>query len=228
MRAMIEAVKQHRLRREREEIDKGDWAEHGPESLSLRPALRLAHPSGFRRASAMVNRAGDGSDFAIFVATLLHAIGAHVRLTLGCAKNVTIPPPPPDGPPWIVAAHHEAVAAQPWRGEAVQVCQLNAEVRLGRNPQKISNWVRTWLPGSRWLGKTYRYRLDREGYAWLNLDWVDGSRVQRPGVPFKPLESATTYYPHEMRWETAGEEVDSNGQPALKWSPVETLKMGMR
>ena len=35
MRAMIEAVKQHRLRREREEMEKGDWAIHGAESLSL-------------------------------------------------------------------------------------------------------------------------------------------------------------------------------------------------
>ena len=79
MRAMIEAVKQHRLRREREEIDKGDWAEGGAEGLSLRPTWRTAHPPSVRKASAMVNRGGDGSEFALFVATLLQSIGAHVR-----------------------------------------------------------------------------------------------------------------------------------------------------
>ena len=228
MRAMIEAVKQHRLRREREEIEKGDWADSGPESLTLRSKARLAHPTSVRKASAMVNHAGDGSDFAIFVATLLHAIGAHVRVSLGCSRNVTIPPAAPDGPPWVVAAHQARVAAEPWRGEAVQVCQTFAEVRLGRNPQKISTWVRTWLPGSRWLGKQYHYRLDRDGYAWLNLDWIDGASVQRPGAPFKPFETATIYYPHELRWETEGDVLDSLGQPKLKDAPIEALKMGVR
>ena len=228
MRAMIEAVKQHRLRREREAIERGDWAEHGPESLAMRPGWRQAHPSSVRRASAMVNHAGDGSDFAVFVATLLHSIGAHVRLSLGCSKNITIPPPPPDGPPWAVAAHHAAVAAEPWRGETTQVCQLSAEVRLGRNPQKIQSWVRTWLPGSRWLGKTYFYRYDREGYAWLNLDWIDGAPLQRPGAPIKQFESTTIYYPHDLQWETEGEQLDSTGQPKPRNAPVEALKMGVR
>lgn len=176
----------------------------------------------------MVNHGGDGSDFAIFVATLLHSIGAHVRLSHGCARNVTIPPPPPDGPPWVVAAHRKTAAAEPWRGERAQVCQLHAEVRLGRNPSKIATWVRTWLAGSRWLGKTYRYRLDRDGYAWLNLDWIEGERLQRPGAPYKPFEQTTLYYPHERRWETEGEEFDSSGLPKLPSAPVEQLKMGVR
>jgi len=228
MRAMVEAVKQHRLRRERAEVDKGDWAEHGAESLSLRAGMRHEHPASIKRASAMVNRGGDGSDFAIFVASLLHAIGAHVRLSLGCSKNVTIPPPTPDGPPWVVAAHAAAVAAEPWRGEVTSVCQLHAEVRLGRTPSKMATWVRTWLPGSRWLGKVYHYRLDRDGYAWLTLDWIDGNRGQRPGAPYKPYESATIYYPHELRWEVEGEEFDSNSQPKLRYATVEALKMGGR
>ena len=101
-------------------------------------------------------------------------------------------------------------------------------MRLGRNPPKIATWVRTWLPGSRWLGKTYRLRMDREGYAWLNLDWVDSSRVQRPGAPFKPFEHTILYYPHELRWEVEGEPLDSFGQPKLRVAPVETLKMGVR
>ena len=112
--------------------------------------------------------------------------------------------------------------------EASQVCQLSCEVRLGRNPQKIATWVRTWLPGSRWLGKAYAYRLDREGYAWLNLDWIDSSRVQRPGAPLKPFQALTIYYPHELRWETEGELTDSHGQPKPRYAPVEVLKMGIR
>ena len=54
-------------------------------------------------------------------------------------------------------------------------------MRLGRTPSKIAAWVRQGLPGSRWLGKSYAYRTDGEGYVWLNLDAIDGHRVQRPG-----------------------------------------------
>ena len=153
-----------------------------------------------------------------------------MRLSFGCSRNVTIQPPVPEGqPPWVVAAHHQAIASglSAWT-EASQVCQLSCEVRLGRNPQKIATWVRTWLPGSRWLGKAYAYRLDREGYAWLNLDWIDSSRVQRPGAPLKPFQALTIYYPHELRWETEGELTDSHGQPKPRYAPVEVLKMGIR
>ena len=46
-----------------------------------RPARPSAVLFPLRKASSTVNHAGDGSEFALFVATLLHAIGAHVRLS---------------------------------------------------------------------------------------------------------------------------------------------------
>ena len=73
-----------------------------------------------------------------------------------------------------------------------------------------------------------RYRLDREGYVWLNLDWVDGSRLQRPGAPFKPFDTLVTYYPTALLWETDGEEFDSSGVPKPRKAPVESLRMGTR
>ena len=38
----------------------------------------------------------------------------------------------------------------------------------------------------------------------------------------------TIYYPHELRWEIEGEPDDSAGQPKLRASPVETIRMGVR
>jgi len=220
MRAMIEAVKQHRLRREREEIEKGDWSDLGPEPIAMRAGWRSAHPATLRKASAMVNHGGDGNDFAMFVATILHSFGARVRLSIGCSNNVTVSRVRYDDPPWVSGAGGPSL---------VHACQMFAEVRLGRNPAKIATWVRTWLPGSRWLGKAYHYRLDREGYAWLGLDWIDGSRVQRPGAPIKSFDSSMTiYYPDAFEWETEGEVADSAGMPKPKSAPAESVRMGVR
>ena len=63
---------------------------------------------------------------------------------------------------------------------------------------------------------------------WLNLDWVDGNRVQRPGVPFKAYDSLTTYYPFSLTWEVEGEEFDSSGRPRPSTTPVESVRMGTR
>ena len=65
-------------------------------------------------------------------------------------------------------------------------------------------------------------------YAWLSLDWIDGGGVQRPGAPFKPFDSTTIYYPHELRWEVEGQDTDSQGQAKLKVAPLEMIKMGVR
>ena len=114
-------------------------------------------------------------------------------------------------------------------GEPSTVCQLFAEVRLGRAPSKVGGWVRQWLPGSKWLGKTYHYRTDAEGYVWLNLDAVDGpNRPQRPGVPYKDFDTWTTFTPGSLVWEVEGSEIDSAGQPHLRHSPQQALLMGVR
>ena len=227
MRTMVEGVKQHRLRREREEVEHGDWSDLGPENLVHRTTLRSSVPD-LPPATSLVNAGGDGNDFAVFIATLLLAVGAHARVTLGCSPDVTLPPPAPDGPPWAVAAHEAALAADPpaWPDKG-HVCGMFAEVRMGKVPMKLVAWVRTLLPGSKWLGKAYHYRLDRHGYVWLNLDWVDTQRVQRPGVPYKPYATQTTYYP-SLLWETEGLEVDSAGAPKPKHSPSEALLIGVR
>lgn len=226
MRAMVEAVKQHRLRREREEMERGDWADLGAEDLALRAGWRTAHPPALRSAEALVNRGGDGNEFALFVASLLQAIGARVRVAIGCSRNVTVPPPEADGLPWASFA----VLPQATAGGADQtvVCQALTEVRLGRNPTKVGAWVRAWLPNNKWLGRRFHYRLDREGYVWLNLDWVDGGRLQRPGVPYKKFDSSlVTYYPGAtpLMWEVDGEELDSAGVPKPRKAPVESLRI---
>jgi len=180
----------------------------------------------------MVNFGGDGSDFAIFVATILQTIGAHVRLSLGCTKNASMPEATAASSRYRASLWaYSSVDGPSWRGshgDSFQACQMFAEVRLGRNPSKILTWVRTWLPASRWLGKEYRYRLDYNGYAWLNLDWVDSSRLQRPGTAFKSFDSMTIYYPSSLRWETEGDYVDSLGHPKLQVSAAESLRMGTR
>jgi len=231
MRAMVEAVKQHRLRHEKAELGRGDWAAFKAERLALRPSWRQQWPSlkGLKPAEAMVNAGGDGNDFALFVASLLHAAGAKVRLSIGCAHNVLLPTAPAEGaPPWERAAYNAARAADPSEGLPATVCQLFAEVRLGRAPSKMAAWVRQVLPGSRWLGKAYSYRLDVQGYAWLNLDAIDGHRGQRPGAPYKAFASTTTFYPGSLVWEVDGGETDSAGQPCLKHSPHEKLQIGVR
>ena len=101
-------------------------------------------------------------------------------------------------------------------------------MRLGREPSKMAAWVRQVLPGSQWLGKAYSYRLDVQGYAWLNLDAIDGHRGQRPGTPYKAFATATTFYPGSLVWEVEGDETDSAGQPRLKHSPHEKLQIGVR
>ena len=195
MRAAIEAVKQHRLHREREEMERGDWSDLSAEPLSLRAGWRSAYPT-LRSVNTLINVGGDGNDFALFVSAVLQAIGARVRLSVGCSKNATLLDAEPRTSSWASAAMQAKLAAT-WRTDGIQVCQMFAEVRLGRDPSKIKAWVRAWLPGSKWLGKAYHYRLDQEGFVWLNLDWVDGSRLQRPGVPFKDFDWTTTYYTAE-------------------------------
>jgi len=187
----------------------------------MRTQLRVAHPT-VRRFGAFVNVGGDGNEFAIFVASLLHAIGAHVRLSVGCSSNVTVVgSKPPEVSRWSMSSSAAT-------SDGVHACHMFAEVRLGRNPAKLTPWARTWLTGSRWLGKSYSYRHDREGYVWLNLDWVDSSRVQRPGVPFKAFDTLTTYYPFSLTWEIEGEEFDSAGRARPRITPVESLRMGTR
>ena len=232
MRAMIEAVKSHRLRAEREAIERGDGSDAHPEPVGRRPTWRQAHPVAIPKASGLVNVGGDGSDFALFVATVLHSIGAQVRLTIGCSANATLQDgaggsgssaeADGGGGGGSAASSHQAQRF----GHA---CQMFAEVRLGRHPAKLTAWVRTYLPGSRWLGKSYKYRLDRDGYVWLGLDWIDGARLQRPGAPIKAFDaSMTSYYPQKLEWETEGEEVDSKGTPKPKRAPIESLRMGVR
>ena len=104
MRAMVEAIKQHRLRREREELGRGDWAALKAEGLALRPSWRQQWPSpeDLKPAEGLVNVGGDGNNFAIFVASLLHAVGAKAR-----------PPPSPLAPPASALAPPASALAPP-------------------------------------------------------------------------------------------------------------------
>jgi len=227
MRTLVEAVKQHRLRKEREAAEQTDWSELGPEPLHHRQDLRSPYPAP-EPAYSHVNVGGSGNDFAVFVATLLQAIGAHVRISSGCSSNATLPATKPDDPPWVLAASQARAAASPWLGDPAQICHLFTEVRLGKQPSKIVGWVRAALPGSTWLGRHYHYRLDGDGYAWLNLDWIDSHRTQRPGAPYKHCDTLATYHPSSLTWEIEGSALDSAGQPRPEYAPVHTLNMGLR
>ena len=248
MRAMIEAVKQHRLRRERAEVEQGDWADSGPEPIGLRLQAKSDY-SLLRASESLVNVGGDGNDFAIFIASFLQALGARVRVAIGCTSNFSsaksaIPIQAASSLPLTMTA---SVMELEHRH-----CQRFAEVRLGRNPAKVRSWVRSWLPGNRWLGKSYYYRQDLEGtpasrlsrrvcppdfdspcylvagYVWLNLDWIDGDSIPRPGVPYKPFEFVVTYYPSALIWEVDGEEADSSGNPKARNPVVDAIQMGIR
>ena len=88
--------------------------------------------------------------------------------------------------------------------------------------------MRSWLPGSRWIGKTYHYRQDVDGFVWLNLDWIDSHRVQRPGAPYKEFDEQTIYRPSALVWEAEGDETDSSGAARLRFSPTNSLHIGSR
>ncbi|EOD08152.1 hypothetical protein EMIHUDRAFT_453175 [Emiliania huxleyi CCMP1516] len=192
MRTIVEAVKQHRLRRE------GGRERGEPEPLTHRPALASARPL-LPAADHLVNAGGDGNKFAIFIACLMQLLGAQV-------------------------APLEAALLRGETEEVRPVCQLLAEVRLGKRPSRLSAWVRAALPRSRWLGRTYHYRVDADGFVWLNLDWLDAQQgVQRPGVPYKAFERQTVYYPAEGRWEE--EEGEAEGRPRAKHWSVHSIKM---
>ena len=104
MRAMVEAIKQHRLRREKEELGRGDWAAFKSERLALRPSWRQQWPSpkGLKPAEALVNAGGDGNDFALFVTSLLHAVGAKARPPPSPHSRACPPPRPALPPPLLL------------------------------------------------------------------------------------------------------------------------------
>eukprot|EP00965_Chrysotila_dentata_P178780 5903865-Pleurochrysis_carterae.AAC.2 len=239
MRTMVEAVKQHRLRREREEAAKAGWLARSPEPLAFRAGMR-SPPRTLASVETMVNVGGDGNAFALFIAALMHALGASVRINLGCANNASL-----THTPNAAQAAQASQAAQSSRAsqgieaatptidaavssERGTVCQLFTEVRMGKHANKLVSWVRAYLPASKWLGTTYHYRVDISGYIWLNLDWLDSQRVQRPGAPYKPFSTLSTFHPSTSRWEKEGGEFDSAGEPKLRRTPVHTLAIGVR
>ena len=198
-------------------------------------------------ADHLVNAGGDGNKFALFIACLMQLLGAQVRISVGCSAGVPLPPQPAEGArprsavhaaaSFAVASRVLSVGFPPREGapfeaallrgeteEVRPVCQLLAEVRLGKRPSRLSAWVRAALPRSRWLGRTYHYRVDADGFVWLNLDWLDAQQgVQRPGVPYKAFERQTVYYPAEGRWEE--EEGEAEGRPRAKHWSVHSIKM---
>jgi len=223
MRTIVEAVKQHRLRREYKEAAFEAPSGQEPEPLTHRPALASARPL-LPPADHLVNAGGDGNKFAIFIACLMQLLGAQVRISVGCSAGVPLPPQPAEGLPPREVAPLEAALLRGETEEVRPVCQLLAEVRLGKRPSRLSAWVRAALPRSRWLGRTYHYRVDADGFVWLNLDWLDAQQgVQRPGVPYKAFERQTVYYPAEGRWEE--EEGEAEGRPRAKHWSVHSIKM---
>ena len=58
------------------------------EDFLLRPALAGGmRPRNFTPVSESVNLGGDGNQFALFIASVLSRMGAHVRVNLGCVQG---------------------------------------------------------------------------------------------------------------------------------------------
>ena len=151
--------------------------------------------------------AGDGSDFALVLASLIHGAGGKVRVALVCAM------------------HASASASASARG-----CRLVAELRVGMGPGAAARWVRrrqrvgaaagAGLPDDD-AERPLHYRRDASGATWLSLAWGGAAASQMPGEPYADdadagvSSSYLTFTPFDEEgcvWHASSDERDSAGR----------------
>lgn len=224
--SLTAAVRAHRATREESGAVATAAAEGGltaearaeAEAAGLMYALRAPLPLlGAAAAAALPTAAealaapADGNAFAVALAALLRAAGARFRVAYGCAL------PEGEGPAGELRPHATAEAraaraanAELQTGPPLRAgeCTMWCEVRIGRGQQRLLSWAQRIYHGAR-EARTLHYRVDREGYTWLNLDWQDAAKVQAPGAPYRKYSEAASFHVEQGavgRWESDSDE----------------------
>ena len=183
------------------------------------------------KVSTILRRGGgDGSDFSLVLAALVHSLGGRVRLSVVCV--------PPNAVAAAAAASSSAAAQSPEPPITYlqRRCRLVTEARVGLHPSRVVSWVAArHESGAGAVGvpaPRVHFRREVDGATWLSLGWRPGEAY--PGgaylEPVDRLDEAewTTFYPfdeHGCKWHLRGTEADSSRKPHSS-PPVQSLLAG--
>jgi len=184
------------------------------------------------KVSTILRRGGgDGSDFSLVIAALVHSLGGKVRLSVVCV--------PPNAVAAAAAAASSSAAAatpEPPITYLQRRCRLVTEARVGLHPNRVVSWVAArHESGAGAVGvpaPRVHFRREVDGATWLSLGWRPGEAY--PGgaylEPVDRLDEAewTTFYPfdeHGCKWHLRGTEADSSRKPHSS-PPVQSLLAG--
>jgi hypothetical protein len=204
-----------------------------PEGLDALQAAgwRRATPLGdwakIRVSALLRDGGGDGSDFALVLAALLHSIGAKVRVSIICL--------PPSKVPFVDASASDSSE------QGGPACRMLTEARVGLTPTSAADWVARrhglGLGARGELPPRLHFRREAAGDTWLSLAWQPLPQLrsggigssehryeQQPGGAYLPTpldkddgsaaSEWTTFYPfdeHGCKWHVRGAEADSAG-----------------
>lgn len=166
------------------------------------------------KVSSILQRGGgDGSDFALVLAALLHSLGVKVRLSVICV--------PPNRATAAIAA--PTASATRVISYSQRRCRLLAEARVGLHPSRAAAWVAARHASGAGAASApsphVHFRRESDGATWLSLSWRPGDVL--PGRPYlEPIDALdeaewTTFYPfdeHGCKWHSRGAEADSSGR----------------
>ena len=183
------------------------------------------------KVSTILRRGGgDGSDFSLVLAALVHSLGGRVRLSVVCV--------PPNAVAAAAAASSSSAAQSPEPPITYlqRRCRLVTEARVGLHPSRVVSWVAArHESGAGAVGvpaPRVHFRREVDGATWLSLGWRPGEAY--PGgaylEPVDRLDEAewTTFYPfdeHGCKWHLRGTEADSSRKPHSS-PPVQSLLAG--
>ena len=183
------------------------------------------------KVSTILRRGGgDGSDFSLVLAALVHSLGGKVRLSVVCV--------PPNAVAAAAAASSSSAAQSPEPPITYlqRRCRLVTEARVGLHPSRVVSWVAArHESGAGAVGvpaPRVHFRREVDGATWLSLGWRPGEAY--PGgaylEPVDRLDEAewTTFYPfdeHGCKWHLRGTEADSSRKPHSS-PPVQSLLAG--
>ena len=182
------------------------------------------------KVSTILRRGGgDGSDFSLVLAALVHSLGGRVRLSVVCV-------PPNAVAAAAAASSSSAQSPEPPITYLQRRCRLVTEARVGLHPSRVVSWVAArHESGAGAVGvpaPRVHFRREVDGATWLSLGWRPGEAY--PGgaylEPVDRLDEAewTTFYPfdeHGCKWHLRGTEADSSRKPHSS-PPVQSLLAG--